>query len=119
MPWRRGQGAGSTRSRCHFVIPDCRKGGKSGIHIPRALGLWIPGSSLCSALECKDLLLEAIDKPAQQPHPDFVLAHGIFDAVFETGIVVDFHNDNAVGSLFEIDAIETVANRPRGAHRDV
>src|SRR5437764_12445834 len=63
------------------------------------------------------LLLEAIDEPAQQPHPDFVLANRIFNAVFKAGIVVDFHDDNGVGGLFEVDAVEAVAERPRGAHR--
>ena len=43
------------------------------------------------------LLLEPIDEPPQQPRPDFVLADRILDAVFEVGVVVDLHHDEAAG----------------------
>src|SRR5690242_13128332 len=65
------------------------------------------------------LLLKSVDEPAQQPRPDFVLADGVLDAVFEARIVVDFHDHDTVRSLFEVDAIESVADRPRRAHGDV
>src|SRR5579862_1201547 len=65
------------------------------------------------------LLLEALDEPAQQPHPDFVLADRVLDAVLEVGIVVDLHDDDAVFGLLEVDAVKSLADRARGAHRDV
>ena len=65
------------------------------------------------------LLLEPVDEPAQQAGPDFVLADGILDAVFEVGIVVDLHDHDAVVGLLEVDAVEAVADRPRGADRDI
>src|ERR1700693_2066481 len=64
-------------------------------------------------------LLEAVGEPLQQPHPDFVLADAVLDAVFEVRIVVDLHDDDAMAGLLEVDAIKAVADRPRRAHRDI
>src|SRR4029077_162878 len=47
---------------------------------------------------------------------DLVLADGIFDPMFEVGIVVDFHNDDADRGLLEVDAVKAIADLPCGAH---
>ena len=39
--------------------------------------------------------------------------------MFEVGIVVDLHDDDAVVGLLEVDAVEAVADRPRRADRDI
>src|SRR6266851_5636156 len=65
------------------------------------------------------LLLEALDEPAQQPRPDLVLADLVLDAVLEVGVVVDLHDDEAMVGLLDVDAVESVADRPRRAHGDV
>src|SRR5262249_20136043 len=70
-------------------------------------------------VEVEPLLLEALDEPAQKPHPDLVLADLVLDAVLEVGVVVDFHHHNPAVGLLEVYAVETVADRARGAHRDV
>src|SRR5580704_1091501 len=83
------------------------------------LWLWIPGSRALPAPRNDSLLLEAVGEPLEQPPPDIVLAGRILDTVFEVGVVVDFHDDNAVVGLLEVDAVKTVADRPRRAHRDI
>src|SRR3954449_9774739 len=65
------------------------------------------------------LLLEPVDEPAQHLHPDLVLADLIFDAVLEVGVVVDFHHDETRVGLLDVDSIETIADRARGADRNV
>src|SRR5258706_11679347 len=65
------------------------------------------------------LLLEPVDEPAQQLHPDLILADLVLDAVLEIGVVVDLHHHDAAVGLLEVDAIEAVADRARRAHRDV
>src|SRR5262245_33898215 len=65
------------------------------------------------------LLLEALDEPLEQAHPDLVLADRILDAMLEAGVIVDLHDHDAVVGLLEVDAIEAVADRLGGAHRDV
>src|SRR5262249_53571020 len=62
-------------------------------------------------VEVEPLLLEALDEPAQKPHPDLVLADLVLDAVLEVGVVVDFHHHNAAVGLLEVYAVETVADR--------
>src|SRR5580704_5447120 len=83
------------------------------------LWLWIPGSRALPAPRNDGLLLEPLDEPAQQPHPNLVLADDVLDAVFEVGVVVDFHDHDAVVGLLEVDAVKTIADRARRAHRDV
>src|SRR5215218_2267955 len=58
----------------------------------------------------------SLDKPLEQPHPYFVLADRVLDAVLEVGIVVDLHDHDAVVGLLEIDAIEAVADRLGSPH---
>src|SRR4051794_15575316 len=65
------------------------------------------------------LLLESFDEPAQQLGPDLILANLVLNPVFEIRIVIDFHDDETGVGLLDVDAIESVAYRPRGAHRDV
>ena len=77
------------------------------------------GGRTASSVRSRRRLLEPVDEPAQQPHPDFVLADGILDAVLEVGIVVDLHDDDAMVGLLEVDAVEAVADRPRRADRDI
>src|SRR5262249_26127296 len=65
------------------------------------------------------LLLKSIDEPAQDTHPDIVLADRILDAVFQAWIVVDFHDNDAVSGLFEVDAVKALTDRPGGAYGNV
>src|SRR5580704_15067939 len=83
------------------------------------LWLWIPGSRALPAPRNDGLLLELLDEPAQQPHLNLVLADDVLDAMFEVGVVVDFHDHDAVVGLLEVDAVKTIADRARRAHRDI
>src|SRR4249919_484073 len=65
------------------------------------------------------LLLEPLNEPFEQPHPYFIPADDVLDAVFEVGIVVDLHDDEALVRLLHVDPVEAVADRPRRAHCNV
>src|SRR6266446_5815065 len=65
------------------------------------------------------LLCKPLDEPAQELYPDFVFADLVFDTVFEIGIVVDLHHDEAVGGLLDVDAVESFADWTRSTYRDV
>src|SRR5262249_49981103 len=65
------------------------------------------------------LLLEPLHEPTQHAGPDLVFADLVLDAVLEVGVVVDLHHDKAAVGLLDVDAVEAVADRARGAHRDV
>src|SRR4051812_20018518 len=65
------------------------------------------------------LLLESLDEPPQQLGPDLILADLILDPVFEIGIVIDFHDDEAGVGLLYVDPIESVTDRTCGAYGDI
>ena len=64
-------------------------------------------------------MLEPVNEPFEQPHPYFIPADDVLDAVFEVGIVVDLHDDEALVRLLHVDPVEAVADRPRGANGNV
>src|SRR4029077_16352148 len=71
------------------------------------------------SLQVFKLLLEPLDEPLEQPCPDLILADLVLDAVLEVRVVVDLHDDEAALGLFDVDAVEALADRPRRPHGDV
>src|SRR5215207_10821983 len=65
------------------------------------------------------LLLESLDEPAQQLGPDLVLAHLVLNAMLQIRIVIDFHDNETRVGLFDVDTVEPLPDRARGAHCDV